>query len=168
MMAPPFIEQVNDRVARVRWPIMQYAVAAVIAAVFIYAGASKVGDPVAFARDISNFHILPWPISTRLAFYLPWLEIICGAALLLRWLRFGAVAILAALTAVFIAATITARLRGIDVNCGCFGSASKDLTFGWHLAIDFAILGGLILLWYLQRMSATRATITNHRTDRDA
>ena len=136
------------------WVGLRYIVAIVVGAIFVYAGALKAADPVAFARDISNFHILPWPIGVRLAFYLPWLEIICGLTLLLRWFRSGATAILTALTAVFIGATIVARLRGIDVNCGCFGSASKDLTFGWHLAIDFAILGALILLWSLQRARA--------------
>lgn len=168
MTAPLVMERRAGRIASDRWRPIRYVVATVLAGVFIYAGVLKIADPAAFARDISNFHILPWPIGTRLAFYLPWLEIICGAALLLRWLKFGAVAILTALTVVFIGATITARLRGINVKCGCFGSASKDLTFGWHVAIDFAILGGLLLLWYLQRMSATHATITDHRTDRDA
>ncbi len=136
------------------WVGLRYIVAIVVGAIFVYAGALKVADPVAFARDISNFHILPWPVGVRLAFYLPWLEIICGLTLLLRWFRSGATAILTALTAVFIGATIVARLRGIDVKCGCFGSASKDLTFGWHLAIDFTILGALILLWSLQRARA--------------
>ncbi len=133
------------------WPVaLRYVVVAGLAVIFIYAGALKVADPVAFGRDISNFHILPWPIGVRLAFYLPWLEILCGAALCSRSFRSGAVVILTALTAIFIGATLAARLRGIDVNCGCFGSASKDLTFGWHLAIDFAIFAGLIALWYWQ------------------
>ncbi|MBA3273397.1 MAG: DoxX family protein [Chthoniobacterales bacterium] len=143
--------QSSPQVPRSAWTYIRYALAAAIAAVFIYAGVLKVGDPVAFGRDISNFHILPWWIGTRMAFYLPWLEIICGIALFVPRLRIGAVAILTALTAVFIGATIAARVRGIDVNCGCFGSASKDLTFGWHLAIDFAILGALLLLWRWSR-----------------
>ena len=130
------------------------AVAAVIAGVFIYAGALKVVDPAAFAKDISNFHMVPWTLGVGLAFYLPWLEMICGAALFFGRLRSGAIGILTGLTAVFIAATILARLRGIDVNCGCFGSASKDLSFGWHMVIDFAILGGLLLLWYWNRQRA--------------
>ena len=132
------------------------AIAAVIGGLFIYAGVLKVGDPATFAKDISNFHIVPWPMGMALAFFLPWLEMICGAALFFGRFRLGAVGILTALTGVFIAATVAARLRGIDVNCGCFGSASKDLTFGWHMAIDFAILGGLLLLWYWQRRAAAR------------
>ncbi len=147
----------SEGVLRTAWVDFRPGVAAVIGGLFIYAGGLKVGDPAAFAKDISNFHILPWPLGVRLAFYLPWLEIICGAALFVGWFRSGAIAILTGLTAVFIGATIAARLRGIDVNCGCFGSASKDLTFGWHLAIDFALLAGLLLLWFWQRWDEQRA-----------
>ena len=127
------------------------AIAATVGGLFIYAGWLKVADPAAFARDISNFHLVPWTVGVAMSFYLPWLEMICGAALFLGRVRAGAIAILTLLTAVFIGASVIARLRGINVNCGCFGSASKDMTFGWHLALDFAILMALLLLWYWDR-----------------
>lgn len=133
------------------WVDFHPAVAAVIGAIFIYAGVLKVPDPVAFAGDISHFHLVPWPLGVGLSFYLPWIEIFCGVALLLGWKRGGAIALLTALTVVFIGATVLARARGIDVNCGCFGSASKDLSFGWHLALDFAILTALVVLWRWHR-----------------
>lgn len=132
-------------------------VAAAVGGLFIYAGWLKVGDPAAFARDISNFHMVPWTVGAAMAFYLPWLEMICGAALFLGRLRAGAIAILTALTALFIAASVVARLRGINVNCGCFGTASKDMSFGSHLALDVAILGALAVLWYWQRTPSSRA-----------
>ena len=135
---------------RVRsWP--QFALALIVGGVFIYAGALKVWDPVKFAKDIQNFQILPWPVGVRLAFYLPWLEILCGGALIIGWLRSGALGILAALTVIFIGATIAARARGIDLDCGCFGSAAKDLPFAWHLVIDFALLAGVLALLFWPR-----------------
>ena len=124
------------------------ALAAIIGGLFIYAGALKAWDPVKFATDISNFRILSWPIGVRLAFYLPWLEIISGLALLVGWMRSGAVAILTGLTAVFIVATISAQARGINLECGCFGAASKNLSFSWHMAILFGLLAGLVFLWF--------------------
>ena len=126
------------------WPVL----AILLGAVFIYAGATKVGSPLAFASDILHYRILPYPIGIRLAFYLPWLEILCGLALILGRLRSGALAILVGLTAIFIVASIAARLRGIDLTCGCFGSAGKGLSFTWHLVIDFAILAGLLALCF--------------------
>lgn len=125
------------------------ALAVIIGAVFIYAGALKVWDPIKFATDISNFKILSWPLGMRLAFYLPWLEILCGLALVTGWMRRGGVGILTGLTMIFIVATIAAKARGIDLECGCFGSATKGLSFTWHLVIDLAILAGLVALWFL-------------------
>ncbi len=129
------------------WP----ALAGLIGLVFIYAGASKAWDPVAFTRDIQNFHLLPWRLGVRLAFYLPWLEIFCGLALLTGYLRRGAIAILTSLTVIFIGATVAAKVRGIDLNCGCFGSATKNLPFSWHLVVDFALLAGLLALLFSSR-----------------
>jgi uncharacterized membrane protein YphA (DoxX/SURF4 family) len=122
-------------------------VAVVIGALFVYAGGVKVMDPVGFAGDIENYKTLPWPIGVRLAFYLPWLEIFCGLALITRYLFRGGVFILTMLMAVFILATIVAKARGLDISCGCFGHATKSLSFAWHLALDFLLLGGLLFLW---------------------
>ena len=125
------------------------ALALLIGGAFIYAGALKVWDPVKFANDISNFRILPWALGVRLAFYLPWLEILCGVALIIGWMRSGALAILTGLMVVFIGATISAKARGIDLDCGCFGAATSGLTFAWHMVIDFALLAGLVALWLM-------------------
>jgi putative oxidoreductase len=126
-------------------------VAVAIGVVFIYAGVLKAWDPIAFTRDIQNFHLLPWPVSVRLAFYLPWLEIVCGLALLTGYLRRGAEGILTVLIVCFIAATVAAKIRGINLDCGCFGSATKDLNFTWHIAIDVALLVGLLSLLFRRR-----------------
>ncbi len=123
---------------------VQLMLALLVGGAFIYAGALKAWDPIKFASDIQNFHILSWPLGMRLAFYLPWLEMICGLALIVGWMRRGATAILTLLIVIFIAATVAAKLRGIDLDCGCFGSATKNLTFTWHLVIDFALLAGLL------------------------
>jgi putative oxidoreductase len=116
-------------------------------AVFVYAGLTKVTDPLRFASDIHNYQIVPWPIGVRVAFYLPWLEISCGLGLIFHRLFTGAIAITSGLMLVFIAALVAARARGIDVACGCFGSASSNLTLTWHLVLNSCILSVLIILW---------------------
>ena len=126
---------------------MKRIVAILIGALFIYAGAVKIIDPVEFARDIDNYKMLPWKLGVGLALYLPWLEIFCGLALITRILFRGSVFIVTGLMTLFILASIVAKARGLDVSCGCFGHASKYLNFSWHLALDFLLLGGLLLLW---------------------
>ncbi len=125
--------------------------AVIVGGVFIYAGAIKALDPVRFASDIDNYKILPWVISVRLAFYLPWLEILCGFALILRRLYLGGLSILTALVAVFLVATIAAKARGLDITCGCFGHTSQHWSFPLHLAIDLAILAALLALYFRVR-----------------
>jgi uncharacterized membrane protein YphA (DoxX/SURF4 family) len=126
---------------------MKRIIAILIGALFIYAGVVKIIDPVEFARDIDNYKMLPWSAGVWLALYLPWLEILCGLALITRVLYRGSVFIVTSLMTLFIVASIVAKARGLDVSCGCFGHASKYLNFSWHLALDFLLLGGLLLLW---------------------
>jgi putative oxidoreductase len=118
----------------------------IIAAIFIYAGALKAIDPVQFAHDIDHYKILPWTIGVGLAFYLPWLEIFCGLAMIFRFFYRGALSILTALVVVFLVATIAAKVRGLDITCGCFGHVSQNWSFPAHLALDLGILGALVAL----------------------
>ena len=118
----------------------------IVAGIFIYAGAIKVLDPVQFANDIDNYKMLPWPVSVALAFYLPWLEIFCALGLVFRFLYRGALLILSASIVVFTLATIAAKVRGLDITCGCFGHASQNWSFPAHLITNLAILATLLLL----------------------
>ncbi|PYK05234.1 MAG: DoxX family protein [Verrucomicrobia bacterium] len=123
----------------------------IVAGIFIYAGAIKALDPVQFASDIDNYKIVPWPVSVVLAFYLPWLEIFCGFALVVRLLYRGALSISTALILTFTFATVAAKVRGLDITCGCFGHASQHWSFPAHLATNLGILAALLALWVSNR-----------------
>ena len=128
--------------------IVRRLLALLAGAVFVYAGVLKVRAPLEFANDLSNYHLLPWPIGVRLAFYLPWLEILAGLGLIFHRLFSGALAITAALMVVFIGATVWSKVQGINVACGCFGAASSNLTFTSHLVLNGSILAVLAILWF--------------------
>ena len=118
----------------------------IVGGIFIYAGAIKAIDPVQFANDIDNYKALPWFISVRLALYLPWLEILCGLALVFRFFYRGGLSILSMLTLVFLGATVAAKARGLDISCGCFGHASQHWNFWQHMAVDLSIFVALAAL----------------------
>jgi putative oxidoreductase len=126
------------------WRILDF----IIAAIFIYAGVLKALDPVQLAHDIDHYKTLPWAVGVGLAFYLPWLEIFSGLALIFRLFYRGALSILTALVVAFLVATIAAKVRGLDITCGCFGHASQNWSFPQHLALDLAILAALAALCY--------------------
>src|SRR6266516_6300976 len=137
----------EEQMKKVLWRLVDL----VIAVIFIYAGAVKVLDPVQFANDIDNYKILPWPISVALAFYFPWLEIFCGLALVVRFLYRGALSILTALILTFTLATVAAKVRGLDITCGCFGHASQNWSFPAHLATNLILLAVVIFLLCVRR-----------------
>ncbi len=127
------------------WRILDF----IVAAIFIYAGVLKMLDPAQFAHDINNYRILPWTLSVALAFYLPWLEILCGLGLIFRFLYRGALSLLTVLIVVFTLATIAAKVRGLDITCGCFGHASQHWSLPAHLATNLGILAALLVLFFL-------------------
>ena len=129
------------------WPLfVRRGLALLVGAVFVYAGTIKLLDPPRFAADITNYEIVPWSVAIRLAFYLPWLEVLCGLALIFQRLFSGALLVTGTLMLIFLGATISLKARGLDVNCGCFGTV-VNLGFGGHLVLDLALLGVLVLLW---------------------
>ncbi|PYK33293.1 MAG: DoxX family protein [Verrucomicrobia bacterium] len=132
------------RTSNILWRIVDL----IVGGIFIYAGALKMFDPVRFASDIDNYKILPWTIGVALAFYVPWLEIFCGIALVLRFLYRGGLSILTALVLVFTLATVAAKVRGLDITCGCFGHASQHWSFPAHIATNLAILAALLALCF--------------------
>ncbi len=131
--------------------VVRLILALLVGAVFVYAGVLKARDPLRFASDISNYAMISWPFGVRLAFYLPWLEIFCGLALILQRFFEGAILLTAGMIVVFIGATIWARAHGIDVSCGCFGTVSSNLTLTWHLVLNGTLLLALGALWWLRR-----------------
>jgi len=112
----------------------------------------SLANPVEFASGIDNFKLLPWPMSVALAFYLPWLEIACALGLVFRFLYRGALALLITLIVVFTLAITAAKLRGLDITCGCFGHVSQNWSFPSHLATNLAILAALLALGISNRL----------------
>jgi len=114
-----------------RWDYVLLAVSLALGAVFIYAGIDKIRDPLDFADSIAGFGILSGAFINPLALALPPFEIACG--LLLLWppaRRVGVLAI-ALLSVMFFAALLSALLRGLTLDCGCFGIGAPSRPRMW-------------------------------------
>lgn len=123
----------------------------VVGGVFLYAGVLKLTDPQAFADSIATFQILP-PIAINLvALALPPFEILAGGMVVLGSFVGRTASVLAILTGVFIIALLQAGLRGLEVDCGCFGGGEPSVWTPW-----FALMRNGFLLagcWWLARSS---------------
>jgi uncharacterized membrane protein YphA (DoxX/SURF4 family) len=125
--------------------------------VFLVAGVLKVIDPARFAADIDHFRLLPYFAVAPLAFYLPWLEIVCGLAVFAGAWRRSALVLLLMSTVVFIAAITSAWSRGLDIRCGCFGAASRA-PLAYDLGFDLVL--GVVLFWLLRAERRPESTHT--------
>lgn len=106
----------------------------VLGALFVYAGLVKVLDPLDFAQDIRNYRLVGQSLSFLAAIVLPWLEILAGAFLVAGvWTR-GAALVVSSLLVMFIVLTAVTMLRGLDVECGCFGAVSRKS--GWGVIVE--------------------------------
>lgn len=118
-----------------------------LAAVFLYAGITKAADPATFARQIHNYHLMPWWAVHPVAILLPWLEITASVLLVPGIWVVEAASLLAGLTVLFIAAVGWALYRKFHIPCGCFG---RDGMVSWlHIISNVGLLllmGSTILL----------------------
>jgi uncharacterized membrane protein YphA (DoxX/SURF4 family) len=118
---------------------------------FVYASLDKIIHPDAFAKIVHNYRILPGEMINIFAIILPWLELLCGMALVLGTRIHGASAILASLTVVFIVAVTNAMARGIKIDCGCFSTSGEGARqVGMPLLIEDTVLLILILLIWIK------------------
>jgi putative oxidoreductase len=128
-----------------------------LAAIFIYAGVDKIGDPLQFADTIAAFAILPAALINLLALGLPLFEVACG--LLLLWSptrRVGALAV-SVISVVFFTALLSALLRGLTIDCGCFGTGAPSRPRMWlELGLDVVLAGGSLLIYLRSSMAPLR------------
>jgi putative oxidoreductase len=111
--------------------VMSWLCCGMLAAVFLWASVPKLLDPGRFAADIENYRVLPDGLIGHAALFVPVFELIVGLGLL--WPRYqrGAALLATAMLLVFSVAMAQARMRGIDLSCGCFGAAFEAKVSWW-------------------------------------
>jgi putative oxidoreductase len=126
--------------------LLRWGVRAGFFALFLWAGSAKLLDPSAFAQDISHYRVLPDKLVPALAVGLPVLECVVALALLTRTYLRGAASLGAGMLALFACAMAQAKLRGIDLDCGCFGREIADPVSWTKVALNagLAMLAGWI------------------------
>jgi len=122
----------------------------ILAGVFLYAGISKILDPKGLVTAIETYRILPYSLSVLLALWLPWVEILSALALLHHRTRPGALLLSSGLYLLFLFGILQAWTRGLNIQCGCFGSDASGETSFYLLLVarDMVLLG--MALWLLK------------------
>ena len=94
--------------------------------VMIAAALGKIGDPGAFASQIHHFRMIPVAGENLLAITLPWVELLVGLAMVLGPRARSGAWLSLAMMVVFTVAVGQAMARGLDIECGCFGTADAQ------------------------------------------
>jgi uncharacterized membrane protein YphA (DoxX/SURF4 family) len=119
----------------------------VLGGLFVYAGLVKALEPLDFAQNIRNYALVGQSLSFIAAIVLPWLEILAGACLVAGIWKRGAALVISGLLIFFIVLTVVTMIRGLDIDCGCFGAIDRKAGLSVILE-DLAMLYlGLCLLF---------------------
>jgi len=116
-----------------------------LGAVFLYAAWLKLRDSWAlFAMTIDSYKVLPtWAVELT-ARVLPWGELCLGVLLIAGVWRRISTTIASLLLTAFLGLMVRALLKGMQIDCGCFGPGEK---ISWlTLVRDSGLLAAAVFL----------------------
>ena len=113
---------------------------------FIYASIDKIIDPTLFSNSIDNYHITPKALNNIFALFIPFVELILGICLMLGIYLRGATTLVVILLIWFIFIISQALFRGIDLHCGCFDLAQKNVDVNVRLEMIKRIIEDFVFL----------------------
>ncbi|MFG2056710.1 MauE/DoxX family redox-associated membrane protein [Micromonospora sp. NPDC048930] len=142
----------------IRWPLLRPWLATAarlgLAAVWLTAGGSKVGDLGNSGRAVNAYQVMPYDVAAVIGAALPFVELALGVLLLIGLATRLAAGISTALLVVFITGIASAWARGLAIDCGCFGGGG-ELAAGQAPSylpeilrdLGFLALAGFLLIW---------------------
>ena len=129
--------------------ILLLAIRLFLGFIFIFAAITKVSDPDGFSQSIYNYKLMPDFLINFLAIAFPWIELIAGILLVFGISVKENSAILSGLLVVFTIAIGISMARGLNIDCGCFGTVGGTKIGIQKILENIGLLVlGLILIKY--------------------
>ena len=110
----------------------------ILGGLFVWAALTKVSNMELFAEETANYRLLPPVLVSLFAVCLAGVEILSGTLMVLGIAVRACAAVAALVLAAFSLALVQALLRGINLNCGCFGGS--ELASWWTVGRDVLLL----------------------------
>ena len=151
------------------WNSLEWLCRLVLAAVFLFAAYPKLLDPVAFAKAIENYRVA-FPIIGKeyvylAAGFLPALELVTALALLWNRTKRAASLLSIGMLVMFIILIGQAVARGLNIDCGCFGTGATAKLMGRAVGLK-AILEDVLWLAMAVYVYVRSVRQTHHRGTR--
>ncbi len=115
--------------------------------VLIVSASLHLTNPILFFEDLMGYEIVGQSTAMWLTLIMPPVMFVCGMAIINRLASKSVLIATSLLLLAFVFSQSVAFVRGLKINCGCFGAGSHEV--GW-LSIAFTsacLLGNLFLLW---------------------
>jgi len=145
-------------------PALPVIARVIIGGIFLIAGLAKIADPIRFFSTLLHFRLFSDAVLPFLAVYLPWLEFLLGLSLLTGILHRTSALMLTFLNVLFAAAILSVVMRGIEVDCGCFGLLADMLQLP-DTADMTAVARDLLfafMCFYIYRARSTRYSLEEY------
>lgn len=114
--------------------ILSFLFRSIVGFVFLYAGVGKIVEPNSFAKEILNYKLIGEELSRIIAIFLPWLEVIIGIFLIFG-IRLKTTSFISSVLLIgFTLGVLSAMLRGLNINCGCFAYHIEYV--GWKKILE--------------------------------
>jgi uncharacterized membrane protein YphA (DoxX/SURF4 family) len=121
------------------WPSLGLAIRVAAAAVWLAAGAAKIANLTHFHAQVDQYRLLPGVLEAPFAYTLPFVEVLVGLYLLAGLLTRIAAILACALMVLFLIAQAQAWARGLSLDCGCFGTLTREPVGLWTIVRDIAL-----------------------------
>lgn len=118
-----------------------------------YAGISKLGAPALSVQSVEAYQLFGDGLNRFIGYTLPFFEISLALLLLVGLATRYVSAVVGLVMIVFIAGIISAWVRGLNIDCGCFGTGGQvapgETDYGTAIARDvgFLVLAGIVMVW---------------------
>ena len=140
----------------------------IVGLVDLAAGISKFPDPAGNVRQVRAFDLLPEAVVPAVGHALPTVEILIGALLVLGLLTRATAVVATLFFVAFIVGIAAAWARGMEINCGCFGShgvpADPQRQYAIDIARDVALLicSVWLVAWPHTRLALDNVLFPHH------
>lgn len=136
--------------------VFSWILYAAVGVFFAAAAIVKIIDPEAFLSSMLTYEVFSYKQAVGLAFYAPMLELVVALGLITGFWRKGAALLTLFLLVLFIVLVGQGLVRGLQMDCGCFGANQLQTSTDYYLKIgqNLMLLVAVGLAWVIEKKSS--------------
>lgn len=100
----------------------------VVAATLLFSGIVHASEPYYFVHTVGSYHLLPSAGAGVVGILFPYIQIVLGICIGLQIAESVALGSAAFLFAIYASAQLSVLMRGLDIDCGCFGTVALKVS----------------------------------------